>query len=66
MTKNVGSTDRLIRIILALAIFMVGIIYQSWWGLLGLIPLFTALVNWCPVYIPFGISTCKTKDNTSA
>lgn len=61
MTKNVGSADKIIRIILGLLIFAVAIYYQSWWGLLGLIPLFTATINWCPVYLPFGISTCKVK-----
>ncbi len=66
MLKNVGSTDRLIRIVLALIIFLVGFIYQSWWGLLGIVPLLTALINWCPAYLPFGISTCKTKENTKA
>ncbi len=66
MTKNVGSADRTIRLVLALLIFMIGIIYQSWWGLIGIIPLLTALINWCPAYLPFGISTCKTKENTKA
>jgi len=63
MKKNVGSTDKLIRIILALVIFILGIIYQSWWGLVGFIPLLTALIGWCPAYLPFGISTCKVKEN---
>lgn len=61
MVKNVGSTDRIIRAILGIAIILIGIYYQSWWGIVGLIPLFTAAINWCPAYLPFGISTCKTK-----
>jgi len=63
MLKNVGSTDKILRLVLAGIIFIVGIIYESLWGLLGIIPLTTALINWCPVYLPFGISTCKTKEN---
>lgn len=61
MKKNVGSSDRIFRIILGLAIGAAGYYYQSWWGLIGIIPLFTALINWCPLYLPFGLSTCKKK-----
>jgi hypothetical protein len=61
MKKNVGSTDKIIRLVLAVVIFAIGIYYQSWWGLVGIIPLFTALINWCPVYLPFGIFTNKVK-----
>jgi hypothetical protein len=59
--KNVGSADRVIRIILGLVIIGVGYYYQSWWGAIGIVPLFTALIGWCPAYLPFGINTCSTK-----
>ncbi|TSA30046.1 MAG: DUF2892 domain-containing protein [Bacteroidetes bacterium] len=59
MKKNVGTVDMWIRIILGVVLFALGIIYQSWWGILGVIPLLTAFFRWCPVYIPFGIQTCK-------
>ena len=59
MKKNVGSLDRVLRLVLGLVIIALGILYQSWWGLLGILPIFTAIVNWCPAYLPFGISTCK-------
>lgn len=49
----------IIRIILAVVIFALGFIYKSWWGLVGLIPLLTAIVRFCPAYWPFGISTGK-------
>ncbi len=62
MKKNVGRIDRGIRLVLALVILALGLIFQSWWGLLGLILLFTAIVNWCPAYLPFGISTYKAKE----
>ena len=39
-----------------------GLYFQSWWGLIGLIPLFTSIVGWCPAYIPFGIDTGKRAD----
>lgn len=61
MKKNVGSVDRIIRFVIGLAIVIWGIVAQSWWGIIGLVPIFTASINWCPLYLPFGISTCKTK-----
>lgn len=59
--KNVGSADRVIRLVLGLVIIGVGFYYQSWWGAIGIVPLFTALIGWCPAYLPFGISTCSTR-----
>lgn len=62
MQKNIGNVDRTIRIIVGLA--LLSLIYflpgdARWWGLIGLGPLLTALIGWCPGYAPFGISTCK-------
>lgn len=61
MKANVGTVDRTIRIILGLVIAAIGIYFQSWWGLVAIIPLFTAFVKWCPLYLPFGLTTCRTK-----
>ena len=61
MKCNVGKTDKVIRIIIGLSIGAAGIYFKSWWGLVGIIPVFTALVSWCPLYFPFRMSTCKTK-----
>ncbi len=61
MKKNVGTLDRIVRVILGFAIIMVGIVANSWWGLIGLIPIITALVGKCGLYVPLGISTCKVK-----
>ena len=60
MTKNIGSADRLIRIILGLVLIAWGYLNQNWWGAVGIIPLFTALIGWCPAYLPFGIKTNKS------
>ena len=60
MTKNIGTLDKTIRIILGIAILALGLWLKSWWGLIGLLPLATALVGWCPPYALLGISTCKT------
>lgn len=60
MKANVGKTDKIIRIIIGLAIGTAGFYFKNWWGLVGIIPVFTALINWCPLYLPFGIKSCKS------
>lgn len=57
MQCNMGKTDRIIRAVVGLALIAVGVIFNSWWGAIGLIPLVTAAIGWCPAYWPFGIST---------
>lgn len=64
MKKNEGSLDRLIRfiiglIILSLWFFLGGA--TKYWALLGLIPLLTSLLGWCPLYALFGINTLGKK-----
>lgn len=54
-----GSLDRTLRIIAGVIIVVLGLVYQSWWGLIGLIPLLTAFVGFCPAYAPFKLSTKK-------
>lgn len=59
MNINVGSTDRMLRIIAGIIIIGLGIYYQSWWGIIGLIPLITGLFRVCPLYKMLGMNTCK-------
>ncbi len=59
MIPNVGSVDRVIRIAVGAGLVGYAAATGAWWGWLGLIPLGTALVRWCPAYLPFGINTCK-------
>ena len=61
MDVNMGSVDRGIRAVAGLAIIAIGVAYKSWWGVIGLLPLATALVGRCPGYLPFGISTRGAK-----
>ena len=61
MKLNVGIIDRWVRIVLGIAIAAAGFYFKSWFGLIGLIPLVTAAVGWCPLYAPFGISTCRLR-----
>lgn len=64
MKKNVGGADKTIRMILGIGIIALGLYFQSWWGLVGLVLLGTSLMGTCPIYLPFGISTCKTNLDT--
>lgn len=60
--KNIGSTDRIIRIIIGLALLSLLFILNGsvrFLGLIGLIPIITAFIGFCPLYVPFGISTRK-------
>ena len=58
-----GKGDRVLRGVVGVGILAVGLYFGSWWGLIGLIPLATALVGWCPAYVPFRISTRAEPDN---
>jgi len=61
MTKNMGGIDRGIRIIVGAIVLWAGLGGGHWWGWIGIVPLLTALVGWCPGYVPFQISTCAVK-----
>lgn len=63
MKTNVGGLDRIARVVLGLTLIAlaatgtVGV-----WGYIGVVPLATAAMGWCPAYVPFGLNTCKTRD----
>ncbi len=57
MKKNIGKADKSIRLFLGIVVIALGIYFKSWWGAIGIIPIFTSLINWCPIYAPFGLST---------
>ncbi|MBP5790065.1 MAG: DUF2892 domain-containing protein [Neisseriaceae bacterium] len=60
MTKNIGGIDRIARIIVGLLLIglaVAGVI--GWWGYIGIVPLVTALIRFCPVYPLLKINTCK-------
>lgn len=61
MKKNVGKTDRIIRIVLGVVIAGLGIYFKSWFGLVAIIPLGTGLIGWCGIYTACGTSTCPMK-----
>ena len=59
MKKNVGSADKMIRIVLGVVIAALGIYFKSLWGLVAIVPLATAFMNSCPAYSLLGISSDK-------
>ncbi|MFA6073632.1 MAG: DUF2892 domain-containing protein [Candidatus Woesearchaeota archaeon] len=61
MKKNIGNTDKIIRSIIGLVIAVIGIYYKSWFGLIAIIPLATAMIGYCPLYSLF-----KKEDKSSS
>lgn len=59
MKKNVGNIDKVARIILGLGIIAFALITNNWWGFIGIVPLLTAFMNYCPVYSLLKVSTIQ-------
>ena len=62
MTSNVGGIDRILRIVLGLV--LIGLAATGavgLWGWIGIAPLATGLIGWCPPYALFGWNTCALK-----
>lgn len=68
MKKNIGNLDRALRFIFGLALIGVGIYFENYIvSVIGVIPIGTALLRWCPLYTPLGINTgCTSCDNDSS
>jgi hypothetical protein len=63
---NEGSLDRTLRVILGVALIsLVFVGPKSLWGLIGLVPLATGLLGFCPLYRLVGINTCKLPARTA-
>ncbi|MCW5731557.1 MAG: DUF2892 domain-containing protein [Alphaproteobacteria bacterium] len=63
MRTNVGGLDRGLRVVAGLLLLSLVVLLDgpaAWFGLVGLVPLATALFAWCPAYTLFGIDTCRT------
>lgn len=61
MKKNIGSWERTIRVVAGLFILTLAFVGpKTAWAYLGIVPLATGLMGWCPPYALFGISTCKS------
>ncbi len=62
MKSNVGGIDRILRIVLGLV--LIGLTLMGTigvWGWLGVVPLATGAIGWCPPYAIFGFNTCSMK-----
>jgi hypothetical protein len=67
VNKNVGTIDKVLRVVLGLALLAYVVLGSGslrFIGLVGIVPLLTALVGSCPVYTLLGLSTCPTKEGT--
>lgn len=63
MTSNVGGIDRILRIAIGLVLIALAATGSvGWWGWLGMVPLATGAIGWCPPYALFGFSTCALKN----
>jgi hypothetical protein len=60
--KNMGTTDRILRAIVGLVLIsLVFVGPQTPWGWIGIIPLATAILSWCPAYALIGMNTCPRR-----
>ena len=61
MEHNVYGTEKILRAVLGIVIILAGLYYANWWGAIGLIPLLTAVVGYCPVTHAFHFSSCTVR-----
>ncbi len=68
MKSNVGSVDKIIRIIVGIALLSLFFVLEGsarYLGLIGIVPIATALMGWCPLYTLIGLNTCPLKERKS-
>jgi len=58
MKANVGTIDRVVRILIGLGIITYGVLEHSWLGAIGAVPLLTGIIGFCPLYCPIRLNTC--------
>ncbi len=59
MKMNVGGIDKLLRIVIGVLLIVTSVIgLFTPWGFIGIVPLSTGLIGWCPAYTIFGINSC--------
>ncbi len=62
MTTNEGMLDRTLRIVVGLVLLSLVVAGpQTLWGLVGIVPLLTGIVGYCPLYTALGFTTCAAK-----
>lgn len=61
---NVGRLDQIIRVILGILLITLTVTdVIGVWGYIGIIPLFTGLLRWCPLYTLLGVQTCPVHES---
>jgi len=61
---NEGRMDRAVRVLIGIAVIVWGIMTSNWLGAIGVVPLLTGLIGWCPLYAIMGLNTgCKIKED---
>jgi hypothetical protein len=68
MKANVGGIDRVLRILAGAGLLALVFVLEGdarWWGLVGILPLFTGLFRFCPAYLLLGLSTCPLEPNNA-
>ena len=61
MKTNVGGIDKIIRILAGVALIAWALMGGPVWAWIGVVPLATGLLGWCPAYTLFGMNSCGTK-----
>jgi hypothetical protein len=68
MNINVGVVDKVVRIVLGVGLLSLILVLEGnvrWLGLIGIVPLATGLIGYCPLYSVLGLSTCSMKPSAS-
>jgi hypothetical protein len=61
MKRNIGDIDRDIRLILGMVLLVIGVMLNSWVGLVGIVLLGTGILDWCPIYAIFKLDSYRHK-----
>lgn len=65
LKANIGTSDRLLRLVLGIGLVAFGFYARRWLpvaGIIGGILIGTSTIKWCPAYVPFGLTTCRTEN----
>ncbi len=62
MKTNIGTTDRILRALIGIALIIIGDQYSSWLLGIGGLVFITSVFSWCPIYAPFGWNTHPKKE----
>jgi hypothetical protein len=65
IAQNIGSADKIARIVVGALLIILALMGTiGVWGWIGVVPIATALMGWCPAYTLLGIKTCPTQNHS--